>query len=521
MCRVSEHADNYSELGLEIPATEALLVGSFYKDPDLYVEHSNYIRSKFDFNDIATKFYYENFELMYKTFSQNFEETNVNAFMSQDKDRFNIYKRYGGYSTIREWVKLAQTEDFTNYYDLVKKFSLLRELHKHGYPIEKVRKYEKFDSLTATDVYRIIRSKVDSIQTEVLADEDSVDISEGMKNSIISHIEAPDMGLEIPFAIQNDMFKGIRKKIMMVYGMLSNDGKTRFMTKLATYIAFFHNKKVLIMANETTESEITNCIITTVINNKEFQMLHNIDINNKPEREITLGQYRGEDGNFVERRTNDKGDFIESLDNFVKRLEEESEEFNKVMAVGDWVEKEMAKKLYVKEMLSYEDELLCFEIRKHKITKGVEYFFYDTMKSDTSSMGDWSHFKRTATVLSELCKEINVFMYASIQLTDDAVFLDIFDLTSNNIANGKQIKHLLDILSFAKRIPPEDYRKYSYIPSEAWGTANILELNPKKTYYGFKTDKNRAGEKHTTLMEVNLNYNTWYEKGLLIKSNNK
>ena len=50
-----------------IPQTEILLVGSFYKNPDLYIEWGQYIRSKYDFYDEATKFFYECFELMYKT----------------------------------------------------------------------------------------------------------------------------------------------------------------------------------------------------------------------------------------------------------------------------------------------------------------------------------------------------------------------------------------------------------------------------------------------------------------------
>lgn len=53
-------------------------------------------------------------------------------------------------------------------------------------------------------------------------------------------------------------------------------------------------------------------------------------------------------------------------------------------------------------------------------------------------------------MLSELSKEIDIFMYGSIQLTDEAVHLNIFDLTSMNIANSKQIKHLLDQLCLAK-----------------------------------------------------------------------
>lgn len=513
---MADFIDDYKKLGLVIPQTEVLFVASFYKNPDLYVEHGQYVKSKYDLYDEATRFMYDNFELMYKTFSQTFDAVNINAFMSQDKDRFSLFKRFGGYKTIESWMQLANIDDFKNYYDLVKKYSLLRELHRNGYPVEKIKNYKKFDELSATEVYRIIRSKVDSIHTVILANEDSVNIADETKSSILKCIESPDMGLSMPYPVLTDLFKGIRKKIMLVVGMLSNEGKTRYMAKLATYLAFFHGEKVLLMLNETTEEEIRHCIITTVINNPEFQLLHGIDIN-KNEREITLGQYRDRKGEFIYRNTDENGNYIETVEEFEQRLMIESDEFIKVMQIAEWVEEQSKGKIYVKEMIDYKDEVLEFEIRKHKITKGIDYFFYDTLKNDNDSIGEWAAFKKTATMLSELCKEIDVFMYGSIQLTDESVHLDVFDLTSMNIANAKQIKHLLDQLCLMKRIPKESYHKYSYIPTKFWGDVKLQSLDQKKTYYGCVVDKNRSGEKKVTLFEVDLNKNIWNEVGVLVK----
>lgn len=513
---MSNNQDNYQQLGLVVVSTEVMLVGSMYKNPDLYIEFGQYIKSFYDFYDPVVRFLYDNFELMYKTFSQTFDSININAFMSQDEDRFSMFKRFGGYKTIEDWVKLANLDDFKNYYNLIKKYSLLRELHRNGYPIEKIRNYKKFDTLTATEVYRIIRSKVDSIHTVILANEDSVNIAEGTTNAVLKCIENPDMGLSMPYPVLTDLFKGIRKKIMLVVGMLSNEGKTRYMAKLAAYIAFFHGEKVLLMLNETTEDEIRHCIFTTVINNPEFKLLHGIDIT-KNEREITLGQYRDNKGEIIYRKMGEDGNFIETVNEFEQRLRVESDEFVRVMKVAQWVEEESKGKIFVKEMIDYKDEILEFEIRKHKITKGIDYFFYDTLKSDNDSIGEWAAFKKTATMLSELCKEIDVFMYGSIQLTDESVNLDVFDLTSMNIANAKQIKHLLDQLCLMKRIPKENYHKYSYVPTKFWGTMKLQSLDTKKTYYGCVVDKNRQGEKKVILYEVDLNYNTWIEVGVLVK----
>ena len=60
--------------------------------------------------------------------------------------------------------------------------------------------------------------------------------------------------------------------------------------------------------------------------------------------------------------------------------------------------------------------------------------------------------------------------FAVFQLSDDTVFTDVFSLSSNNIANAKQIKHVTDILTIGKRISKSDYHKYQYVAEcDSWG----------------------------------------------------
>ena len=43
---------------------EILFVGSIFKKPDLFIEYGHNIRSKYDFYDEATKFFYDNAEIL-------------------------------------------------------------------------------------------------------------------------------------------------------------------------------------------------------------------------------------------------------------------------------------------------------------------------------------------------------------------------------------------------------------------------------------------------------------------------
>lgn len=495
---------------------EILLVGSLYKSPDLYVSWGQYIRSKYDFDDEATRFFYDTFELMYKTFAQSIDENKVNTFMSQDKDRLKTYKTFGAYKLISQWMALSDTEDFKNYFNIVKKYSLVREYQRNGYPVQKILQHKKFNEMTANDIYKLIRAKADKISTVILANEESIILNENTEATISKFLIKPQMGLEIPYQSMNEMFRGCRLGKVIFNGFLSNEGKTRNLMKLMAYITLVKNEKFLLLSNEMDEDDLRSALITTVVNNIEFKELHGVNII-KPEREIVLGQYKDDFGKFIERECDSFGDFIESEEEYVSKVHKNSSEYRSILEIGKWIDSKRDKQIFFKDVGNdYSDQTLEFEYRKHNIVHGVKYGGYDTMKGYGTD--DWQSVKQTATALKELMKDIKMFLWAVFQLTDDTVWTDIFQLSSNNIANAKQMKHVVDILTIGKRIAKEDYKKYQYISNTDWGNPQPKELDINKTWYCIVTDKNRGGAKDKILLfEVDLNFNTWYEVGYLVK----
>ena len=120
--------------------------------------------------------------------------------------------------------------------------------------------------------------------------------------------------------------------------------------------------------------------------------------------------------------------------------------------------------------------------------------------------------------MEELAKELMIGIYANFQLTDDSVYLEVFDLNSMNLANCKQIFHVLDYLVLGKRLFRDDYDKYSII--DDWGGEVPLDIT--KIYYGHRFAKSRTGGKgKVTVCEVDLDRNTWIEVGLLVKKGNR
>lgn len=336
-------------------------------------------------------------------------------------------------------------------------------------------------------------------------------------------METPDLGLQMPFEIANDIFRGEKKKSVMAVGMLSNAGKSRFMVKLIAYMSLIMKEKCLVLLNEMTVDEIRYALITTVINNIEFQELYGFELN-KREKELTLGLYKDDKtGELIYPYKDNCGDLTETVEEYAYRVSNSSTEFNKIMQISDWIENETQALIFTKDVSqAYDDKTLEFEIRKANMTNGIGYWFYDTFKQDVQDTGDWSAMKATATKLTEISKQLDMFGYLSIQLTDDSNWIKPHELTSMNVANCKSIKHVLHTMMLFKEIEKEDFHKYGYIATNKdWGKPTTHELDLSKRYYIANVDKNRFGRKTKILFEVNLDFNTWYEVGELVIINKK
>ena len=95
---------------------EILTVGAIYKNPDLIVEYSQYIKSKYDFNDEATRFFYDCAVVIYETRSQKLDKTAVSTFMAETPERLKQYRDFKGWKVIEEWQKLSEPNNFKNYF---------------------------------------------------------------------------------------------------------------------------------------------------------------------------------------------------------------------------------------------------------------------------------------------------------------------------------------------------------------------------------------------------------------------
>lgn len=323
-------------------------------------------------------------------------------------------------------------------------------------------------------------------------------------------------GLDLPFPILTSVFKGIRKGETMAFAMPSNTGKSRFTIQVAAYTAFVHKKKVLIISNEMSEEKMRLCLITTILNNPEIQKLHGQKIS-KTEGELLEFKFRPDNPKKVEV---DEDGFVvrkekETQSQFAKRLSEISTEFNKTIAVTDWVNKEINNSIYFINITDHTNDEIRKVIMNYYYKEKIEYVFYDTLKTDTANIGIGEELKKTATILSNLAQNFNIFICSTLQLAESAT--QPINLNVNDLAVSRTVKEVLDTLCLIKQINRENLKDYEYsleeVDTKFFEIENVKD--PDVRYYACVVDKNRAGAKPKLLFRVNLAYNSWEELGYL------
>lgn len=393
-------------------------------------------------------------------------------------------------------VRIKDDRNIQDVYYNLKKYAILRKYNRYynGREVieflEEVCNSENFYNLTIEELTNYLNSFL--IEEQEYNNEKYIlkegynhvnlatncDILKYFNNKEEQMVENVDMS----FNILNRCINGFRKGQLLGIGMLSNAGKTRFLVNLVIYLIFIANQKVLLILNETTAEDFLMCLVTTVLNNTDLKNKYNLS--SKKEKEIR---------NIRSIEKQEDNDFS----NFLLDIQEKIDE-NLVLQITD----------------DYTDEDLENMIIKSYYEKGVNYVFYDTMKVTLNSTNVTDDLKKTATLLSEIAKKHKLFIACSFQLTDDTIKTAPELINRLNIANSKQIYHVMDTVILFKEIDKKDYSKYAFVK---YKETQPQSLEHAKRYYACVLNKNRVGEKLTLIFEVDLDLNVWKELGKLLK----
>ena len=381
--------------------------------------------------------------------------------------------------------------------------------------IAEILDYELYEQMTAEDVKNTIEqvTATEKFKRAVL--------NNSLTEFLVNGDNTLTNGLYIPFNILSSVFKGIRKGETSAFAMPSNSGKSRFIINLATFIAIVHQKKVLIISNEMSEEKMKLCLITTLINSPGIQKVHGLKVKIS-EGELLDFKFRPDDPSSV--KVDENGYVVkeegENQHAFAKRLLNISTQFKMVTKITSWYNSKCKNSIYFIDITDHTNEELKKVIMNYYYKEHIEYVFYDTLKTDIDNIGIGEELKKTATILSNLAQNFNMFIGSTLQLSETAT--DPINLSVNDMAVSRTVKEVLDTLCLFKQIHNEDLDRYQYSLNET--DEKVFELekfkDPDVRYYSCVVDKNRAGAKPKLLFRLNLAYNYWEELGYLrLKSN--
>ncbi len=418
---------------------------------------------------------------------------------------------------------LSINADIEVVYPKIKKLFMLKKAYLVA-PTEliqqkilQIRKYARYEEMTIEEIQSRITNLdfLSSIKESVMNDDVTGFMCRGENNLTT--------GISLPYPILTKTFKGFRKGETAAFAMPSNSGKSRFVVSLLCHIAFVEHKKVLLISNEMTEDKMKLCLITTIVNTPEIQALHGQKLHKK-EAEILALKFRP-DADKLDQVEVDKDGFIlqredESRADFNNRLNEVSEEYRKTVIATNWVETQGANSIFMVYTADHTNSELRDIIMDYYYKEGIEYFFYDTLKTDIENIGNVEEIKKTATVLSTIAQKYEVFIGSTLQLAESST--PPLSMNINDIATSRTVKEVLDNLCLIKEINNSTFDQYEV--SDELDVDNDAENHFRDfekpdvfntRYYACVVDKNRAGEKPRLVFRLNLDYNSWEEYGYL------
>ena len=447
-----------------------------------------------------------------------------------DGERYAPVKAKEGYTFAKETQDLYQLKNtikdefYKSEYKLDETYTELKKLFviRKSYldiPVKEIQPkiveildYELYDKMTVEDVKNTVEqvTATEKFKRAVL--------NQDLTDFLVKGDNVLTNGLELPFPILTSVFKGIRKGETSAFAMPSNSGKSRFIINLAANIALVHKKKVLIISNEMSEEKMKLCLITTIVNNPEIQKLHGQKLH-VSENELLAFKFRPTDPNDQTILKDENGYILknegESQAAFAKRLISISEEFVEVLKVTNWFNEKLKNSIYFIDITDHTNDELKKVIMNYYYKEKIEYVFYDTLKTDIDNIGNGEELKKTATILSNLAQNFDMYIGSTLQLAETST--DPINLSVNDMAVSRTVKEVLDTLCLFKQIHTENLGNYQYSLNETDEEVYELEKfkDPDVRYYSCVVDKNRAGAKPKLLFRLNLAYNRWEELGYL------
>ena len=469
------------------------VLGSLIQKPQLLSEVDKYSLSISDFSTRFERYVFSAILGLYRQGATHIEAIHIANFLEADTVGKKVFEQNNGVEYIEDIKEFSDIENFSYYYNRLKKINLLRDLKKDGFDISPFYSEDltdpradeinaRFEELTAKEICDGIKGKLIRHESEYVrtGEVETQIASMGMRDFVQELNETISIGPPVQGHIYNKVFDGAVKTALYIRSGSSGLGKTRQAVGDACHLAYpirynsmtrqWEQKgsceKVLFIITEQTFPQIKKMILAYLsdINDSRFK----------------LGHFSAEEE--------------ERLDKAISIMEQFSENMIIVKIPNPTI------------------ELVKTLVRENCLTHDIGYVFYDYIFIGPALLNEFRGFSLRndevllmfATALKDLAVELDVAMFTSTQVNASAD--DSKNIRNEaSLAGGRSTINKADNGAIMARPSNEDLEALQELTAR-FGTPNVV------------TDifKARSGEWTQVRIWSQVNLGTMKKKDLFV-----
>ena len=399
--------------------SEANIVGILYKCPD-YLYDSDLTLDLFSNN--AWKVYFQIIsDLILVENKSVVDDIVIGLYLEKHSKLKAKYEEYGGYATIQATMGYVKTENYYAYVEELKKWKLILELCKKGFPVKD--RLSDYVDMTTEEIYKEFEIVLNHLFVNSSNEIKSYNAFDGMYDFIEELNNSSEVGLPFYNSKLLTSETGGFNLNGHIYGLGAGSGVGKS-TMAFNYLdpsAIEAGEKIVFIINEEDERKMKKELLIWVANNIFKKELHKKTIR---------------DGNFNQET-------IELL-----------------KKCADWIDQKKDERiLTVIPLEHYSVNIAIKIIKKYSSAFGVRIFVLDTLKESFDAKTDeiYKSMMRDMVALYDVVKPSakNVGLFVTYQLGKGS--LKMRYLTNNEIGQAKSIIDVMSVNLMMRRPYEDEY----------------------------------------------------------------
>lgn len=437
------------------------ILGGLMNKPDLLNETDKYLLEPSDFSKQLDRFIFSAIYNLYVNGAERIHAVDVDNYLKDNALAKQLMEKENGKVFLQDCEIESEVENFSYYYNKLKKINLVRELQLSKDKVDQIYCEDvlndhyieinnKFEQMQTVDIINMLKSNIATMENKYVLNNIAEESrpADTIRQKLKEWKQKPEIGCMLQGDIFNTITRGGRKGKLYIRSAGSGVGKTRSMVGDACHIAYpirYDPKvgkwvstgsceKVLYVMTEQDTEEIDTMILAYLTGYNEDVFTYGTFDENDPRIQTAL--------DIMER-------FSDNM-NYAKISDPCSS---------------VVKNLF----------------RRRNLQDGIENFFYDYIFSSPAMLDEYRDLKiredvalrMFTTTLKNLAVELNAFILTSTQLSNDddpkGGFKDF-----RNVQGSKAIVNLADFACIMSRPSIKELNQISEFKKSFGYTPNLV-----------------------------------------------